>query len=252
MVCSKSCLLLRCEALQDNHRECNLVDCEGTAQHKWDKAVAYYAGSKWESDTEAVLLDALANRLCKMFGTCSDDGLSMVSQKIFRHFQDGQTALKQAECSNLVSEKNGITSQLYVPLIQDLLRVAHALATESDIRRDRSQGIFFAKILQPKLATCDQATADLVARNMLVRCPVVQSRSDLNDETTAYFSRFVLSDQHWSRCQVLSSQCGTDLLRPLGYVGCGVVAQVVFRKLCAGEASSRADLHLPGPALLQP
>jgi len=153
---------------QDNHRDCNLVNCEGTAQHMWDKAVAYYAGSKWESDTEAVLLDALANRLCRVFGTCSDDGLSMVSQKIFRHFQDGQTALKQAECSNLVSEKNGITSQLYVPLIQDLLRVAHALATERDIRRDRSQGIFFAKILQPKLATCDQAAADLVARNMLV------------------------------------------------------------------------------------
>ena len=245
------------EALQDNHRDCNLVNCEGTAQHMWDKAVAYYAGSKWESDTEAVLLDALANRLCRVFGTCSDDGLSMVSQKIFRHFQDGQTALKQAECSNLVSEKNGITSQLYVPLIQDLLRVAHALATERDIRRDRSQGIFFAKILQPKLATCDQAAADLVARNMLARCPVVQSR--MRERRPACFFPFLPADQRWVRWQVLSSQCGTDLPRPLGSVCCGVDADRRLRRLhgvsikpCAGEASSRADLHLPGPAVLRP
>ena len=154
---------------QDNHRECNLADCEGTAQHKWDKAVAYYAGSKWESDTEAVLLDALANRMCRVFGTCAD-GLSMVSQKIFGHFQDGQTALKQAECSNLVNEKNGIISLMYAPLIQHLLHVAYALSTETDIRRDRSHGILFAKLLQPKLAACDQTAADIVARNMLVTC----------------------------------------------------------------------------------
>ena len=148
---------------------------EGTAQQAWDKAVAFYAGSRWDSRADAVMLDAEANMLCSLFGTCDeeDEGVSIASDKIFRHFESGQTALMQNECGNLTTDRDRIISLMYVPLIQNLLYASYKLATKMSneeplIQRDRGHGIFFAKAMQPKLASCAQDVADIVARNLLV------------------------------------------------------------------------------------
>ncbi|CAE6952543.1 Slc25a29 [Symbiodinium sp. CCMP2456] len=121
------------------------------------------------------MLDAEANMLCSLFGTCDeeDEGVSMASDIIFRHFESGQTALMQDECGNLTTDRDRIISLMYVPLIQNLLYASYKLATkmsneETLIQRDRGHGIFFAKAMQPKLASCAQDVADIVARNLLV------------------------------------------------------------------------------------
>ncbi|CAE7721329.1 Slc25a29, partial [Symbiodinium microadriaticum] len=156
----------------------NLLLNEGTAQQAWDKAVAFYAGSRWDSRADAVMLDAEANMLCSLFGTCDeeDEGVSMASDKIFRHFESGQTALMQDECGNLTTDRDRIVALMYVPLIQNLLYASYKLATKMSneeplIQRDRGHGIFFAKAMQPKLASCAQDVADIVARNLLVPSP---------------------------------------------------------------------------------
>ncbi|CAE6962153.1 Slc25a29, partial [Symbiodinium sp. KB8] len=146
----------------------NLLLNEGTAQQAWDKAVAFYAGSRWDSRADAVMLDAEANMLCSLFGTCDeeDEGVSMASDKIFRHFESGQTALMQDECGNLTTDRDRIVALMYVPLIQNLLYASYKLATKMSneeplIQRDRGHGIFFAKAMQPKLASCAQDVADI-------------------------------------------------------------------------------------------
>ena len=94
----------------------------------------------------------------------------MATDRIFKHFENGQTALREAQCGNLTDERDKIVSLMYVPLIQNLLHAAYKLATNKTVdgERDRSYGIFFARVMQPKLASCDQEVADIVGRNMLV------------------------------------------------------------------------------------
>lgn len=152
----------------DGSTICVGVECESAAVHAWEKAAAYYAGSSWDDYASSIMLDAEASHICRVFGTCNNDGVALVNHNIFKHFTLGQHFLANANCGDLIAEKGGIVRQMYVPLVQNLLQAAYALSTEADIRRDRTNGAFFGKTLQPVLQKCDPKVADLITENMFV------------------------------------------------------------------------------------
>lgn len=150
-----------------NEGDCIGEQCENSAMHGWDKAAAYYAGASWGDTTKSVFLDGNAQDMCRIFGTCDNKGDALSNKLIYKYFEQGQDNLVQGDCEGLLHTKARITKQMYVPVFQNILRIAYALTTEDWVLRDRAQGVFFVKLIQPKVETCDAKIATLITENLV-------------------------------------------------------------------------------------
>lgn len=149
-----------------NESECIAEACEDSAMHAWEKAAAYYAGSSWEDRLKSILLDGSAQDMCRIFGTCDSKGDALANKWIYKSFVDGQDHLGKGDCERLMVDRKRITQQMYVPLVQNLLRTAFAIETEPNVHRERAHGVFFAKWIQPIAQKCDPKVAKLIAENL--------------------------------------------------------------------------------------
>lgn len=154
-----------------NESDCKGEDCEDSAMHAWEKAAAYYAGSSWEDRGSSIFLDGSAQDMCRVFGTCDNKGDALANKWIYKRFKAGQDLLAQGDCDRLSVEREKIVQQMHVPIVQHLLRTAFALATESNVHRDEAHGVFFAKLIQPKVQKCDPQTANLITENLILEKP---------------------------------------------------------------------------------
>jgi len=153
---------------ESNESDCLGQECDESAMHAWEKAATYYSGSLWSDQTKSIFLDGNAKDVCRIFGTCDDSGDALVNKWIFQSFKQGQSSLAQGNCEGVIREKERIIKQMYVPVLQNLLRTAFALTSEDWIKRDRAHGVFFGKLIQPEVEKCDPTVAKLIAENVIV------------------------------------------------------------------------------------
>jgi len=99
--------------------------------HKWDEAVAYYAGALQQGEERDIQMYSLADAMCSHFGTCGtdddedDDGTSSVNLKVYGNFREGQHHLLKGQCASARKNKEKIVRFMTIPLIQATLRNAH-------------------------------------------------------------------------------------------------------------------------------
>ena len=155
---------------------------EDDAIHSWDKAVAYYSGSRSSISPRysGDLLYGLADERCKEFRTCGDgrsilesNGTANVNFEINRLFTEGQQNIQNGQCQSARQDDRDIISQLMVvPLIQGTLRFAHIVDNDGsrDMEGDkhRSLGALFAMTTLPFLHDCNSIDAETIYDNMKI------------------------------------------------------------------------------------
>jgi hypothetical protein len=155
--------------------ECPSEDtkCNEDSIHSWDKAVAFYTGSKegQQGNGDGVLLYALANDRCIQMNTCGMDGdesigTASVNIEIFEEFSAGQRHLRMGECASATRTKERIVQYMQIPLIQGTLKYAHLLASEPfDLFRE-AEGATFAASVLPLVHNCSTEDAARIYSNL--------------------------------------------------------------------------------------
>jgi hypothetical protein len=141
-----------------------VVLCSPNGEHEpslyeWDQAVAFYAGSLW-NEAGGRLLYRVTEDTSREFGTCTSKGTSWANDRIFQKFHEGQRLLKQGMCNEIAAVKVHIIQHMSILIIQQTLKVVHALFVDDDLRRERIYAAFFRKIIRPLVHMCDPKVAD--------------------------------------------------------------------------------------------
>jgi hypothetical protein len=144
----------------------------------WDKAVAFYTGSRIADNPTYYgnLLHALADERCPTMTTCSDTRdmgasrpTSKVNIEIFNYFKAGQEMLLNNECEATRPIKERIVQLMSVPLIQSTLRFAHILENESQTSSGHvAEGAVFAASVLPIVHHCNEDDAAIIYDNMQI------------------------------------------------------------------------------------
>jgi hypothetical protein len=147
---------------------CASENCQETSLHAWDQAVAFYTGSMCSGGSKGILLYAATDHISQDFGTCSNLGNSTTNERIFEQFRMGQRFLQQGNCNEAGLARTQIVKAMAIPIIQQSLKAAQALADpeNTDFRRDRLHAAFYAKIMRPLLHMCDPGVAETIANHM--------------------------------------------------------------------------------------
>jgi len=147
--------------------------------HAWDEAVAFYAGSKTRGigygASGGNLQYALADKRCKNFKTCADGftGVSKVNQDIFALFELGKKEAKKsaisastADCVQLNTLKEKITTLSLVPFVQGTLRYLYKTRNDDSKRNPKQVGELwaFATAILPFVHEVDANAAEMLYR----------------------------------------------------------------------------------------
>merc|ERR1719506_187191 len=150
--------------------------------HAWDEAVAFYAGSKTRGkgygilESEAGKLQyRLADKRCKNFKTCANgfSGTSKVNQDIFALFNLGKeearksaTSASTADCAQLNTLKEKISTLSLVPFVQGTLRYLYKTRNDDSGRSAKQVGELwaFATAILPFVAEADANAAEMLYR----------------------------------------------------------------------------------------
>jgi len=157
------------DALDDCERGCDTDECNEDAVHALDEAVAFYSGSLTVTENgNGILLYALAEKRCANFLTC-EDGEARVNTNIFTLFRRMQNNLVTEDCTAAREDKEAITKQMYVPMIQGTLRYAYISGEEDDqSEKPEAEGATFAAAVLPKVHKCSPADAAIIYDNMRI------------------------------------------------------------------------------------
>jgi hypothetical protein len=143
--------------------------------HGWDKAVAYYTGSRYRlAFTNGNLIYQLADKRCKQANTCENgiSGTSYVNREVFKEFNQGQRNLQTGNCEGARMNKERIKALMTIPLIQGTLRYGHIEAWETNLtEKHASQGPGFAMSVIPLVHHCSPEDAAIIYEHMQVRTP---------------------------------------------------------------------------------
>ncbi|CAB9514269.1 expressed unknown protein [Seminavis robusta] len=156
-------------------QECNNDDM----MHAWDKAVAFYVGSKAKTAGQGGhLLFSMAQERCLNFGTCGPSQhyglMARVNFEMMQSFRQGQEALKMRACSSLKRHVRLLTAYMTVPLVQGVILYAREnellLAKSNREKQEQSQatGATYAAALLPLLHACNKEDANIVYESMRV------------------------------------------------------------------------------------
>jgi hypothetical protein len=144
--------------------------------HAWDRAVAYYTGSRnRRPDTKGNLMYDLADKRCTGMKTCGKngdelEGTSYVNYEVFRRFSNGQKNLLAGDCSLAKQKRDEIGRLMTIPLIQGAIRYAHIIAYESYYyEKHVSEGAVFALTALPLVHACNPDDAKIILDNMKPR-----------------------------------------------------------------------------------
>eukprot|EP00977_Amphora_coffeiformis_P009542 scaffold2204_cov166-Amphora_coffeaeformis.AAC.2 len=162
------------EAVYNCDQKCKDGDCSDTttALHALDIGVALYVGA-----SDNLFFDA-ANRQCAHFATCHGDnpseGVAHVNSKIFIHFMQMQSFLQQGKCDDARPLVNSIASQMWVPLIQGILRYSWILTDQNPdslitSKAHQASGATYAAAILPMIHQCNPEAANLIHENMKIR-----------------------------------------------------------------------------------
>jgi hypothetical protein len=164
------------EAVTDCGISCKGKECGNGGIHHWDMAVAMYMGSMataahseddWQQ--EGYLLFTEAQTSCRLFGTCTQDGLAQVNVQLFEEFQQGKRNFLDNRCSALQDNVERITGRMTIPLVQGTLFYAYKADNEQD-RSEPTQaaGAVLAASLLPLVHACNPDDSDILYNNMRV------------------------------------------------------------------------------------
>lgn len=150
-------------------------ECDGCSTevslHAWDKAVAFYFGSLWNTSWSGHLLYSVANDLCRHFGRTCKYGRSKVNTHLIDLFRDAQRQLMIGKCIEANKLRSRIVDLMSVPLIQGALQAGYAITSEKDVRRDRYNGAIFAAAILPRVAACSKSAAHTIKSNLNMDSP---------------------------------------------------------------------------------
>mmetsp|Transcript_21553 Transcript_21553/g.32074 ORF Transcript_21553/g.32074 Transcript_21553/m.32074 type:complete len:440 (+) Transcript_21553:115-1434(+) len=160
--------------MTDAVNDCQLGDLanNGGAAHAWDEAVAFYSGSLEGTDGSGTgaAIHALAEKRCRNFGTCDEDGNARSNDDAIQLFKEGQDALLAGKCQDTKLIRNKIVAKMTVPLIQGTIRYAYRSDPNGPIKggdKDRAEGWAFAAAVLPQINNCDKDVAAEVIENMI-------------------------------------------------------------------------------------
>ena len=156
--------------MQDAVNDCKAYGSKKfDAVHSWDKAVAFYAGSKTRGKGYGIhgseggnLLYRLADQRCENFKTCVDGftGISKVNQDIFALFNIGKE-VAQSNCAALDSLAEKIGTLALIPYVQGTLRYLWN-TKNGQTAKDAGQLWAFATAILPFMAENDENAAEML------------------------------------------------------------------------------------------
>ena len=140
----------------------------------WDRAVAYYTGSKeGTTGTEAgILFHNLADELCQSMSTCGassseSSGKSFVNREILNLFRHAQRFFQTKKCSDIDDARHAIEKLMIVPHVQGVLVVANERG-ESDSVVSQNIGATYTAALVPLIHACDEMSARTLYTEMRI------------------------------------------------------------------------------------
>lgn len=152
---------------------CSTDNCNDSAVHAWDQAVAYYAGSLQVGNNAGNFLYALSNKRCADFSTCGEDesfieGTSKNNLDIIELLKAGQDNLQTGQCGTARKQKEAIENLMVVPLVQGTLRYAYKNDIQAAVNGDKelAEGSVFAASVVPLVHHCSRGDAHIIYSNM--------------------------------------------------------------------------------------
>merc|ERR1711935_806601 len=156
--------------MQDAVNDCKAYGSKKfDAVHAWDKAVAFYAGSKTRGKGYGIhgseggnLQYRLADQRCENFKTCVDGftGISKVNQDIFALFNLGKE-VAQSDCAALDSLAEKIGTLALIPYVQGTLRYLWN-TKNGQTAKDAGRLWAFATAILPFIAADDENAAEML------------------------------------------------------------------------------------------
>jgi len=156
--------------MQDAVNDCKAYGSKKfDAVHAWDKAVAFYAGSKTRGKGYGIhgseggnLQYRLADQRCENFKTCVDgfSGVSKVNQDIFALFNLGKE-VAQSDCAALDSLAEKIGTLALIPYVQGTLRYLWN-TKNGQTAKDAGRLWAFATAILPFIAADDENAAEML------------------------------------------------------------------------------------------
>jgi hypothetical protein len=162
--------------------------------HPWDEVAALMIGSLegpnegGSSDSEdGQLIWSLGNRRAFQFQTLTDSGYAKVNSQVEDLLFAGKGVLDAMDCNNLEKTANSIKKLMVLPLMQSTIRYAiqnEGLSIGSQ-SQDLPLGEAYALAIIPIIAMVDQASADIIEENMVVRGGAALVRDGAQEVGTA-------------------------------------------------------------------
>jgi len=144
------------------------ADNNNEAAHKWDEAVAFYAGSlvsTSDGDDAGSLMYGISESRGKNFKTINDDGDAANNVEVYKDFNEGLEKIVTNNCGGLRGQRDRIISQGNVPLVQGVLKYTESF--NSGLKQAAEAAVFLAA-LQGKLWSCDQDVANTLYNELRI------------------------------------------------------------------------------------
>ena len=174
------------------------TDNNNEAAHKWDEAVAFYAGSlvsTSDGDDAGSLMYGISESRGKNFKTINDDGDAANNVEVYKDFNEGELGaisdrsrrdlgatptrsrrylgcisaglekIVTNNCGGLRGQRDRIISQGNVPLVQGVLKYTELF--NSGLKQAAEAAVFLAA-LQGKLWSCDQDVANTLYNELRI------------------------------------------------------------------------------------
>jgi len=159
------------DAIDDCQAGC--IDCNDDPVHAWDEGVCFYTGSIVGQDSpgnsgDGKLLFTLANKRCKNYDTCEENGNSGVNEELFELFSQGKDQLQQGKCDEAKVTTAAVTKLMYIPLVQGTMRYAYKVGMLDGQEKEKAEGAVFAAAVLPKVHAFDADAAKTIYDNMKV------------------------------------------------------------------------------------
>ena len=161
-------------ALEKCADHCEHGDCHHAAIHALDAAVAFYVGSRRETDGNGNLLYGLANNMCERFRTCGPkgdqvEGIAKSNYDIFAEFKEMHDNLSNDMCVDARKNKEAIVKHMFIPMVQGFRFAVYRRHVGKDHAWGRDYKVEdaapFAAAVLPLLAYCKMEEAKQIQVN---------------------------------------------------------------------------------------
>lgn len=133
-----------------------------------DKAVAFYTGLTQDVGNSGFLMYSVAELFCHLFKTCGE-AESKVNEEVFVKFRAMQDSLLEGECDRARTLMDGVTEQMYVPLIQAVLYCAYEQGVLGrDDPKINAMGAMYTAAFLPMVHAHNEDDAEILYENMKV------------------------------------------------------------------------------------